>query len=309
MDETEELLRHCTLCPRQCGVDRRTEKGFCGMGAQVRAARAALHRWEEPCISGERGTGAVFFSGCTLRCCFCQNGALSAEGFGRELAPKRLEEIFLALQDEGAQSLSLISPTPFAGQIAAALEAVRPRLRLPVVYNTGGYERVETLRRLDGLVDVYLPDLKYKSAALSARYSAAPDYFAQASRALGEMVRQTGAPRLAADGILQKGTLVRHLVLPGGWRDSVAVFEWLAGAFPGGQVLVSLMNQYTPAFVRGDFPELRRRVTTFEYRKVLERVQELGFEGYCQDRSSASAVYTPDFDLTGLEPKENSKGE
>lgn len=291
----------CTLCPRECGVDRAREAGFCGMGGQLRVARAALHLWEEPCISGERGTGAVFFSGCTLRCCFCQNGALSAGGFGRDITQTRLGEILLELQEQGAQSLSLISPTPFAPHIAAVLEKVRPQLHVPVVYNTGGYEKTETLRALDGLVDVYLPDLKYKSAALSARYSQAPDYFERASEALREMVRQTGAPRFTPDGVMEKGTLVRHLVLPGAWRDSIAVVEWLAGAFPAGQIRLSLMSQYTPSFVRGDFPELGRRITTFEYRKVLERVQELGLDGYWQERSSADEAYTPPFDLTGVE--------
>lgn len=302
MEDWEKMMTRCTLCPRQCGADRTGGQGFCGAPAQVRAARAALHLWEEPCISGERGTGAVFFSGCTLRCCFCQNAALSADAFGRDITVRRLGDIFLALQEQGAQSLSLISPTPFAPQIAAALTDVRAQLRIPVVWNTGGYERVETLRALEGLVDVYLPDLKYKSSELSQRYSAAPDYFAQACAAVREMVRQTGAPRLGADGILQRGTLVRHLVLPGAWRDSVEVVQWLAAAFARGQIWVSLMSQYTPSFVRGDFPELRRRVTTYEYRKVLERVQALGLQGYCQDRSSAREDYTPAFDLTGVLP-------
>ena len=302
MKNWKETVKHCTLCPRQCGADRTARTGFCGVGAQVRVARAALHQWEEPCISGQRGTGAVFFSGCTLRCCFCQNAALSAKAFGRDITLERLGSIFLELQQQGAQSLSLISPTPFAPHIAQALADVRGRLHIPVVWNTGGYEKAETLAMFEGLVDVYLPDLKYKSAELSARYSSAPDYFERAGEALREMVRQTGKPQFSPEGILLKGTLVRHLVLPGAWRDGEAVMQWLAQAFPQGQVLVSVMSQYTPSFVQGDFPELKRRVTTYEYRKVLEQVQELGLEGYCQDRSSASADYTPDFDLTGVEP-------
>ncbi len=297
-----EEMNRCTLCPRQCKADRTAGTGFCGVGAHARVARAALHMWEEPCISGQRGTGAVFFSGCTLRCCFCQNAELSAGAFGRDITVRRLGEIFLELQEQGAQSLSLISPTPFAAHIAQALADVRGRLRIPVVWNTGGYERPETIAKLEGLIDVYLPDLKYRSAELSARYSAAPDYFERAGRALHEMARQTGAPRFSPEGILLGGTLIRHLVLPGAYRDSEALLRWLAQDFPQGQVLVSVMSQYTPSFVRGDFPELKRRVTTYEYRRVLDLARGLGLEGYCQDRASASADYTPAFDLTGVEP-------
>ena len=295
-----DWMENCTLCPRMCGADRRKSAGFCGMGASIRAARAAPHLWEEPPISGERGTGAVFFSGCTLRCVYCQNADISARGFGRDITPGQLGEILLRLQGEGVQSLSLISPTPFVPLIAEALEGVRGRLTVPVVYNTGGYERVSTLRMLDGLVDVYLPDLKVRSAQLGARYSAAPDYFEAASAAVREMARQTGKPQFSPGGILLRGTLVRHLVLPGAHRDSIAVLEWLAQTFAPGQILLSLMSQYTPDFVRGDFPELRRRVTSYEYRRVLERAQQLGFAGYCQGRSSADAQYTPSFDLTGI---------
>ena len=303
MKNVDELLEHCTLCPRECGVSRAQAAGFCKMGANVRAARAALHLWEEPCISGTRGTGAVFFSGCTLRCCFCQNKALSAQGFGRDISQNRLESILLELEQQGAQSISLISPTPFAAHIAQVLEKVRPRLSVPVVYNTGGYEKTATLKMLDGLIDVYLPDLKYQSAELSARYSAAPDYFARASEAIREMARQSGPPVFASDGILTRGTLVRHLVLPGAWRDSVQLMRWIVGQFPGGRVLVSLMSQYTPSFAGADFPELGRRVTTFEYKKVLSCVYELGLEGYWQERSSADEGYTPAFDLTGIGPE------
>ena len=293
----------CTLCPRKCGVERTAEggAGVCRMGTQPKIARAALHMWEEPCISGTTGSGTVFFSGCTLRCVFCQNADISARGLGRDITPGQLGDILLRLQSEGVQTLSLISPTPYVPLIIEALEGVRSRLAVPVVYNTGGYENISTLRRLEGLIDVYLPDLKTRSPELAARYSAAPDYFEAASAAIREMARQTGAPRLSPDGILLRGTLVRHLVLPGGRRDSIAVLDWLAEAFPKGEVLLSLMSQYTPDFVRGDYPELRRRVTSLEYRRVLEHARELGLTGYCQERSAAGAQYTPDFDLTGIQ--------
>ena len=297
-----DWMESCTLCPRMCRADRRQSAGFCKMGACIRAARAAPHLWEEPPISGTRGTGAVFFSGCTLRCVYCQNADISVHDFGCDITPVQLGDILLRLQEERVQTLSLISPTPFVPLIIEALERVRSRLVLPVVYNTGGYENVSTLRLLDGLIDVYLPDLKVRSPELAARYSAAPDYFEAASSAICEMVRQTGAPQYSAEGILLRGTLVRHLVLPGGFRDSMAVLDWLAQTFPEGSILFSLMNQYTPDFVRGDFPELRRRVTSFEYRRVLKHAQKLGLAGYCQDRSAADAQYTPNFDLTGIQP-------
>lgn len=290
----------CMLCPRRCGITRTDARGFCNQGETLRVARAAPHFGEEPPISGTRGSGAVFFSGCTLRCCFCQNGDISAGGFGRDITEERLGEIFLELAEQGVHNLNLVSGTQFVPQIVRALARVRHGLHIPVLWNSGGYETQETLHALDGLIDIYLPDLKYHSADLAQRYSGAGDYFDVASRAIVEMVRQTGAPVFDGDGILARGTLVRHLVLPGARHDSIALVRWLASRFAPGELLVSIMAQYTPEFVRGDFPELRRRVTTFEYQSVLREAQRAGLLGFSQDARAATAAYTPIFDLTGV---------
>lgn len=289
----------CTLCPRRCAVDRQTKPGFCGCGATVKLALATLHTGEEPCLCGPSGAGAVFFSGCNLRCVYCQNAPISRGGWGIAVSTARLGEIFLELQDQGAATLDLVTPTPFVPQIAAALHAVRDRLRIPVVYNCGGYESVETLRRLAGDVDVYLPDLKYFSPALSARYSAASDYFSVAAAAIVEMVRQTG-PVTFRDGILTRGVLVRHLVLPGCRKDSIALLERLAALVPPSHIYLSLMRQYTPDFCDPAFPELRRRVWSVEYDAVADVALRLGFSGYLQERSSAVADETPVFDGRGV---------
>ena len=297
-----QLPEHCTLCPRCCGADRRTEAGRCGAGNTLRAARAALHRWEEPCISGEdtaRGSGTVFFCGCTLGCIFCQNGSISHGGEWQEITARRLSEIFLELQAQGAYNINLVTPTQYLPWIEEALRLCGDRISVPVLYNTGGYEREETLRRLEGKVQIYLPDLKYYDCTLSARYSAAPDYFAVASLALREMFRQVGAVRFDENGILQSGMVVRHLVLPGAFRDSLRLLDWLAAEFDPETIRLSIMSQYTPP---ADIAirELQRPVFTYEYRKVCEHAAELGFLGYTQQRSSADAAYTPPFDGTGL---------
>ncbi len=292
-------LHACTLCPRACGADRTAGPGLCGAGELPRLARAALHRWEEPCVSGTRGSGAVFFSGCPLGCCFCQNRAISSGNRGAEVSPERLEEIFLELQDQGAHNLNLVSAGQYLPQVARVLGRVRGRLRIPVVYNTGGYERAEALRQLDGLVDVYLPDLKFYDSALAARYAAAPDYFPVAAAAIGEMLRQTGPVELDEEGLIRRGVMVRHLVLPGGRGDSEQILRWMAGHLPLSDIRLSLMWQYTPD---ADSPhkELRRRVATGEYRPLAELAAELGFQGYLQERSSARESYTPAFDLEGV---------
>lgn len=293
---------HCTLCPRLCGADRTRTAGFCGGGSEVRIARAALHQWEEPCISGSRGSGAVFFSGCPLRCCFCQNREISRENFGAAITTRRLADIFLELEQQGAHNINLVSPTQYVPWILEALELARPRLSIPIVYNTGGYERVETLRMLEGAVDIYLPDLKYVDSARGKKYSGAEDYFAAASAAIEEMVRQTGPFRLGEDGLLQKGVVVRHLVLPGGRKDSAAVVEWLWQRFGCETVLLSLMSQYTPSFYQGPWKELTRPVSSYEYNQVVNRAAELGMPGYMQEKSSATADYTPSFRLEGVYP-------
>lgn len=288
---------NCTLCPRQCGVDRTAgQLGFCRMPGQVQAARAMLHYGEEPPISGAFGTGAVFFSGCTLRCVYCQNREISEGGKGKPLDSGRLRAIFERLIDEGAQSIDLVTPTQFLPDI---LPALTPKLPVPVVYNCGGYERVETLRLLEGLVDVYLPDLKYADNALAAKLSRAPDYFETATAALREMYRQVGAAVLE-DGQLTRGLLVRHLVLPGHLDNSLRVIEWLAEAFPKGDVLVSLMSQYVP--MGEQEPPLDRRITAEEYAGAVSWLELCGLKnGYVQDTAAATTEYLPVFDFAGLE--------
>ena len=275
--------------------DAQAGEGFCGLPATPVVARAGLHFWEEPCVSGARGSGAVFFSGCVLRCVYCQNHAISHENFGKPVSVERLREIFWELIGQGAHNINLVSPTPFAPAIREALAEPLP---VPVVWNTGGYERVETLRSLEGKVQVWLPDLKYVDSGLSRDLSGAADYFGAASAAIEEMVRQTGDYVLEA-GLLKRGVLIRHLMLPGQLENTKAVLDWVAETFRPGQVLLSLMAQYTPQ--PGAEGLLSRRVTGAEYRAALRYMENLGItDGYCQDAASARAEYTPDFDLTGV---------
>ncbi len=294
---------NCELCPRRCGVDRSKSVGYCGMGEKLVAARAMLHFWEEPCISGERGSGAVFFSGCVLGCVYCQNYEISAKRKGREITEERLSEIFLELQGQGALNINLVNPTHFVPRIKRALIAAKGRgLSVPVVYNSGGYERVETLRTLEGLIDVYLPDVKYYDNELARKLSNAPDYFETAMTAVAEMLRQTGKPRFDEGGMLLRGTIVRHLVIPDCRKDSVEVIRRVGERF-GGEILFSLMSQYTPfgrVLTDPALSRYNRRLTTFEYRKALDAVYAAGLEGYMQERSSAKEEYTPEFDLSGI---------
>ena len=288
----------CSLCPRRCGALRTGTEGggFCGMPALPVVARAALHFWEEPCISGTRGSGTVFFSGCNLGCVFCQNGSISYGRFGRPVTIPRLREIFQELIAQGAHNINLVTPTHFAPAIREALEAP---LAVPVVWNSGGYELPEALRTLEGKVQIYLPDLKYADSALAAQYSGAPDYFEAATAAIREMFRQVGRCVWDADGVLQRGVIIRHLLLPGALENTKAVLDWIAGTFPAGSVLVSLMSQYTPQ--AGAEGLLRRKVTGAESRAARAYMENLGLTaGYYQDSSSAREGYTPPFDLTGV---------
>ena len=289
---------HCTLCPRRCGVDRtRGQLGFCKMPGQVHAARAGVHYWEEPVISGSFGSGAVFFSGCTLKCAFCQNYDISQENFGKPMTSAELRAAFERLIDEGVQNINLVTPTHFLPDILPALE---PKLPVPVVYNCGGYESVETLRQLEGKIDVYLPDFKYSDNALAKKLSSAPDYFETASAAILEMYRQVGKPVIEGDE-MKRGVLVRHLVLPGCVDNSLGVLDWVAEHFRSGDILFSLMSQYVPMGRAVDMPPFDRRITELEYDSVLSYMMLLGIEdGYTQDFSSAERGYTPSFDLTGL---------
>ena len=288
----------CNLCPRRCGAVRTDTGGggFCGMPALPVVARAALHFWEEPCISGKRGSGAVFFSGCNLQCVFCQNRSISHGKYGKAVSIPRLREIFRELAEQGAHNINLVTPTHFAPAIREALD-VSPGV--PVVWNSGGYELPETLRTLEGAVQVYLPDLKYADNALAARYSGAADYFETAAAAIREMFRQVGRCEFDNEGILQHGVVIRHLLLPGALENTKAVLDWIAENFAPGEVLVSLMSQYTPQ--PGAEGLLRRRITGGEYRAARAYMENLGLtDGYYQDSSSAREEYTPPFDLTGL---------
>ena len=272
------------------------------MGGKIIAAKAVLHYWEEPCISAKGGSGAVFFSGCVLRCVYCQNYSISTEGYGKEITDERLAEIFLELQEQGAENINLVNPTHFVPLIARALKLANGKgLRIPIIYNSGGYEKLETLKKLEGLIDVYLPDVKYFDDELAIQLSNAPNYFYIAMKAVEEMVRQTGKP-VFKDGRLIKGTMVRHLVLPDCYKDSIEIVRRLGERF-GGDILFSLMSQYTPFGKVGTDPEfvkMNRRITTFEYNKVLDAVIEAGLDGYMQERSSAKEEYTPCFDLEGI---------
>ena len=303
-----QLPTHCTLCPRACGADRAAgQTGLCGAGDTLRAARAALHHWEEPCLSGDpeapTGSGTVFFSGCALGCCYCQNYGISQEGQGRPLTEARLAESFLELQAKGAKNINLVTATQWLPWVLPALDSARRRgLRLPVVYNTGGYETVQTVQALAGYVDIWLTDFKYDSPALAAELSRAGNYPAVADRALRAMLRQTGAPVYDPEGYLRRGVIVRHLVLPGQTADSQAVLRRLAAVRRQEKVpfLLSLMSQFTPFYHAADHG-LGRRITSYEYRKVVDAALALGLtDGYMQEKSSAREEYTPPFDGEGL---------
>lgn len=293
----------CVLCPRACHVNRSVpgQKGLCGMPDRVRIARAALHFWEETCISGKEGSGAVFFSGCNLRCVFCQNREISAGGAGIEISVERLSDIFLELQEQGANNINLVTPTHYLLSVAEALEKAKQKgLRVPVVYNCGGYESVEALKRIEGLVDIYLPDYKYVSAELAARYSAAADYPQRAWEALAEMYRQTGEAVLDERGMMRRGVIVRHLILPGHTKEAIAVLQKLYATYAN-TICYSIMNQYTPLpYVAKEYPELNRRLTKREYDKVIDAAVSMGIEnGYIQEGETAKESFIPPFDGTG----------
>lgn len=288
----------CKLCPRQCGAERTETQGggVCRMPAHPVVARAALHRWEEPCLSGTCGAGAVFFSGCPLGCSFCQNRSISHECFGRSVSVSELRQLFERLIAQGAHNIDLVTPTHFTPWIRQALEEPLP---VPVVWNSGGYERVETLRSLEGKVQIYLPDLKYALPELAKELSGAENYFEQSTQAILEMYRQVGAYRMEK-GLLRSGVLIRHLLLPGQLENTRRCLDWIARTFSEGEVLVSLMRQYTPQ--AGAEGLLARRVTGAEYRAAVRYMESCGIvDGFLQDRESAEASYTPAFDLTGID--------
>ena len=304
-----QLPEHCTLCPRRCGANRAAGRtGYCGAGDTLLAARAALHHWEEPCLSGEpnaaTGSGTVFFTGCTLQCCYCQNYKISQQGLGKPLTAERLAEIFMELQQKGAKNLNLVTATQWLPWVTQALDAARRNgLTLPVAYNTGGYETVETVKALAGYVDIWLADYKYASPALAKELSAAQDYPQVAHAAIRQMLLQTGAPVYDADGYLQKGVIVRHLLLPGHVREAKKVLGYLHETY-GDQISISMMNQYTPMSEKFAAPNLNRRVTKREYERLLDYAAEIGVEnGFYQEGATADESFIPEFDYEGVRKK------
>ncbi len=292
-------ITQCRLCPRECGADRTKGTGFCGGGNGICAARAALHFWEEPCLSGTGGSGTVFFSGCHLQCCFCQNKAISTGNGGKNITPHRLAEIFLELQEQGAHNINLVTASHLLPWIIDTLTLVKPDLHIPVVFNCGGYESVKSIAALDGLVDIFLPDFKFFSSETACAYANAPDYPEVAEHAIAQMLSQTGKP-VIEDGLMKRGCIIRHLVLPSHRHESIALLHHLAERFGRDAFLLSLMSQYTPIQEFPAHPELNRRITKMEYNSVMKAAQELGFSGYFQDKSSAQSSYTPDFDYSGI---------
>lgn len=297
----EFKLEDCCLCPRNCHANRVQGKtGYCGQTADIRAARAALHMWEEPCISGDSGSGAVFFSGCTLGCVYCQNHKIANGTVGKAVSVERLADIFLELQEQGAWNLNLVTAGHFVPQIMKSLDlAKRQGLYIPVVYNTSGYEKADTLKKLEGYIDIYLPDLKYVDTALAEKYSFAPDYPNVAKAALYEMVRQTGEARFEGEQ-MKRGVIVRHLVLPGQTKASKDVIRYLYETY-GDRIFISILNQYTPMPHLERYPELNRKITEAEYDEVVDYAISIGVEnGFIQEGDTARESFIPEFDITGI---------
>lgn len=290
-------MSKCLMCPRGCLVDREAgERGFCGATNEYIIGSADLHFYEEPCISGTRGSGAIFFSGCNLRCVFCQNKEISREVLGKKYTENELINKMLELQDRGAHNINLVTATPYSFFVAKTLEKAKKDLKIPVIYNCGGYESIESLRALDGLVDIYLPDFKYFDDELAKKYSSAPNYVEIASRSIAEMYRQVGKLMLDENGIAKSGLIVRHLVLPACREDSKAVLKHIYEILPAEDLTLSLMRQYTPDFANEDAPKnLKRRLTSFEYEDVLNYAISLGFDGFSQGKESAKIDFTPTF--------------
>ncbi len=289
----------CNICPRNCNVDRTSQMGFCSVGDSIRVSKAMLHHWEEPCISGENGSGAIFFSGCNLRCCYCQNYKISTQTFGKDITIEHLANIMISLQEQGANNINLVTPTHYTDKIIQTLDICKHKINIPIVYNCGGYEKLDTLKELRNYVDIYLTDFKYYSSEMSKMYSKCEDYFKVTSKAILEMYHQQNE-LVYKDNILQKGLIIRHLVLPTGRHDSISILEWLSNNLDISKFLLSLMSQYTPNENCKNYPKIDRRTSTFEYNSVLDKAIELNFKGYMQDRRSAKSEYTPNFNLDGI---------
>lgn len=296
------MNNQCNICPRKCNIDRLKSKGFCGADNKIHIARAALHHWEEPCISGGHGSGTIFFCGCNLKCVYCQNIEISrCKNNGDKITEDRLAQICYELKEKGAHNINLVTPTHYLSQIKNVLSEIKSDIGIPIVYNCGGYELADSLYTLDGLVDIYLTDIKYMDNALAKKYSLADNYFDIAVNALSEMIRQTGKPTFDKDGLMQKGVIVRHLVLPSHRKDSIEILKYLKTNYGTDKFILSLMSQFTPNDNLSDFPEINRKITSFEYNSVTDCAYDLGFtNAYIQKKSSAVKDYTPPFDLTGV---------
>lgn len=289
-------MANCNICPRKCNVDRSLKTGVCGVSDTLKIARAALHFWEEPCISGTKGSGTVFFSGCNMKCVFCQNYEISTGCFGKEITTARLREIYNELIEQGAHNINLVTPTHYAEKI---LESLENPISVPVVYNSSGYDSVDTLKKFEGKVQIYLPDMKYASSSLAKKYSLAPDYPERAKEAIREMFRQTGEAVFDDDGIMKKGVIIRHLMLPDETDNTLDVIDWVSDEF-GDKVVFSLMSQFTPN-KNCDIPALQKTVSEEEYNKAVDYMYLCGIENaYVQDFSSAKKEFTPPFDLSGV---------
>lgn len=289
-----DILKQCVLCPRECNIDRYNQKGYCGQSDRIRIARADLHMWEEPCISGTNGSGAVFFSGCTLKCCFCQNYEISSQNKGFDISVEELADTFIRLQDMGAHNINLVNPTHFVPQIIKAIDIAADKINIPFVYNSSGYEKTETLKMLENRVNIFLPDLKYFDPNCSLKYSSATDYFKNAIKAIKEMTKISGKP-IIENGVMKSGVIIRHMIMPNHRHDSIRIIEELTKAFDTDDVLISLMCQYTPIYHADKFSEINRRLSTFEYKSVMKKLEESGFDGYIQEKSSASEEFIPVF--------------
>lgn len=305
MDNNSTLsLSNCTICPRKCNIDRSVKAGFCKCTSAIRVAKAYGHMWEEPCISGTKGSGTVFFSGCNLKCVFCQNHEISDENIGKEITTEKLSEVFLHLQEKGCHNINLVSPTHYIPQIIEAIKLAKANgLTLPIAYNSNGYENVESLKQLRGYIDIYMPDLKYFKDKYALRYSKAPNYFNIATKAIEEMFSQTGAPVFGEDGLMKKGTIIRHLMLPGLLFDSKKVVEYIYNTY-GDSVYLSLMNQYTPMYKVNDenYTEINKTLNPKHYDALIDYCVDLGYKNaFIQESGTASETFVPEFNFEGLD--------
>ena len=296
-----DLLKNCKLCPRNCGVNRTKNFGFCKAGEKVRVALVSLHKWEEPCLVGENGAGTIFFSNCNLKCVYCQNFKISSEGYGEEITIERLAKIFLEQQKRGAANIELVTPTHYVPQICTALDIAKLNgLKIPIVYNTNSYENLSTLDLLKNRVDIFLPDLKYFDDEIAKTFSNAPNYFGVATAAIQKMFELVGENKFDSSGMMTRGVIVRHLILPNYRRDSMKILDWLYQNF-GDKIFISLMNQYTPLFRAGEFKKINRRLTTFEYDAVTNYAVDIGIKNcYIQIGKTADEKFVPNFDGGGV---------